>query len=71
MPEMQTLTILGSTGSIGVSTLDVVQRNQEQFQVFALTANSNDEVLAQQCEQFQPKFAVLKMLKRLLDCVKG
>jgi 1-deoxy-D-xylulose-5-phosphate reductoisomerase len=56
---MQTLTILGSTGSIGTSTLDVVARHPERFQVFALTAYRQVELLFKQCVQFQPKFAVL------------
>ena len=56
---IQNLTILGSTGSIGVSTLDVVARHPQQFQVFALTANQRVSELAQQCEQFHPRYAVL------------
>ncbi|MEQ1555622.1 MAG: 1-deoxy-D-xylulose-5-phosphate reductoisomerase, partial [Gallionella sp.] len=56
---MQTLTILGSTGSIGTSTLDVVERHPERFQVFALTAYRQVDLLFKQCVQFQPKFAVL------------
>ncbi len=56
---MQTLTILGSTGSIGTSTLDVVARHPERFQVFALTAYRQVDLLFKQCVQFQPKFAVL------------
>ena len=56
---IQNLTILGSTGSIGVSTLDVVARHPQQFQVFALTANQRVEELAQQCRQFHPRYAVL------------
>jgi 1-deoxy-D-xylulose-5-phosphate reductoisomerase len=56
---MQTLTILGSTGSIGTSTLDVVARHPDRFQVFALTAYRQAELLFKQCVQFQPKFAVL------------
>jgi len=56
---MQTLTILGSTGSIGTSTLDVVARHPDRFQVFALTAYRQVELLFKQCVQFQPKFAVL------------
>lgn len=55
----QTITILGSTGSIGVSTLDVISRHPERYQVFALTANSRVQELAQQCVQFKPKFAVV------------
>ncbi|MGB7650757.1 MAG: 1-deoxy-D-xylulose-5-phosphate reductoisomerase [Gallionella sp.] len=56
---MQTLTILGSTGSIGTSTLDVVERHPERFQVFALTAYRQVDLLFKQCVQFQPKVAVL------------
>ncbi len=53
------LTILGATGSIGVSTLDVVARHPERFQVFALTAQQNVARLFAQCQQFQPVYAVM------------
>ncbi|MCG8018353.1 MAG: 1-deoxy-D-xylulose-5-phosphate reductoisomerase [Candidatus Thiodiazotropha sp. 'RUGA'] len=53
------LTILGSTGSIGISTLDVVARHPDQYQVVALTANRDVEGLLNQCERFQPKIAVM------------
>lgn len=56
----QTITILGSTGSIGVSTLDVIARHPDKFRVFALTANRSVDVLVAQCLQFSPAFAVLK-----------
>lgn len=56
---MQRITILGSTGSIGTSTLDVVARHPDRFQVFALTANRQDDLLFRQCRQFKPKYAVL------------
>lgn len=56
---MQHLTILGSTGSVGVSTLDVVARNPERFEVTALAARAQDEVLFEQCRRFVPKHAVL------------
>lgn len=56
---MQHLTILGSTGSVGVSTLDVVGRNPERFSVTALAARSRDDVLFGQCCRFVPKYAVL------------
>ncbi len=56
---MKRLTILGATGTIGVNTLDVVARNRERFEVFALSANTNVEGLARQCEQWQPRFAVM------------
>ncbi len=53
------LTILGSTGSIGLSTLDVVAREPGRFRVHALTAHRNVERLKQQCLQFQPEVAVV------------
>jgi 1-deoxy-D-xylulose-5-phosphate reductoisomerase len=56
---MQHLTILGSTGSVGVSTLDVLARNPERFTVTALAARSRDDVLFEQCRRFMPKHAVL------------
>ncbi|MGC2047961.1 MAG: 1-deoxy-D-xylulose-5-phosphate reductoisomerase, partial [Gallionella sp.] len=56
---MQRITILGSTGSIGTSTLDVVARHPDRFRVFALTANRQDDLLFRQCHQFKPKYAVL------------
>lgn len=56
---MQNLTILGSTGSIGVSTLDVVARHPDKFRVFALAGHSQVEKLAQQCVLHRPKFAVV------------
>ena len=56
---MQYLTILGSTGSVGASTLDVVARNLQQFEVVALSARSQIDVLFGQCCQFSPQFAVV------------
>ena len=53
------VTVLGSTGSIGVSTLDVLRRHPEQFRVVALAANSSVEKLLQQVIEFQPQYAVL------------
>ena len=53
------LVILGSTGSIGVSTLDVVARHPSRFSVVALTAHSNVTVMAEQCTRFQPQYAVM------------
>ena len=53
------ITILGSTGSIGISTLDVVARHRERFTVTALTARTSVDVLAEQCKQFQPRYAVM------------
>jgi 1-deoxy-D-xylulose-5-phosphate reductoisomerase len=53
------VTVLGSTGSIGVSTLDVVSRHPERFRVIALTANGNVDRLAEQCRRFRPRYAVM------------
>lgn len=57
--QRQRVTILGSTGSIGTSTLDVIARNPSRFEVVALTAHSNAAELARQCQRFHPRFAVI------------
>lgn len=54
----QSLTILGSTGSIGGSTLDVVARHPERFRIFALSGHSQTAKLAEQCIAFRPQYAV-------------
>jgi 1-deoxy-D-xylulose-5-phosphate reductoisomerase len=56
---MKRLTVLGSTGSIGESTLDVVARHPQRFGVLALAANASHEKLAAQCERFRPRYAAL------------
>ena len=56
---MQNLTILGATGSIGTSTLDVVARHPGKFKIIALTANCQADLLFRQCQQFKPQYAVL------------
>lgn len=56
---MKQVTILGATGSIGLSTLDVIARHSERFAVFALTANTQVERLYQQCRQYRPVYAVM------------
>ncbi|HTJ92505.1 MAG TPA: 1-deoxy-D-xylulose-5-phosphate reductoisomerase, partial [Pararobbsia sp.] len=56
---MKRLTLLGSTGSIGASTLDVVARHPDRFSIFALTAHANHEKLAEQCLKFRPEWAVV------------
>lgn len=56
---MQHITILGSTGSIGVSTLDVIARHPDRYRVFALTAQNRVEELAAQCIRFAPQVAVV------------
>ena len=55
----QNITILGSTGSIGTNTLDVLSKHLDRFQVFALTAAKQVDVILAQCAQFKPKFAVM------------
>lgn len=57
---MQRVTILGSTGSIGTSTLDVIARNPELYQVLALVAGKNWQLMAEQCKQFLPQYAVMQ-----------
>jgi 1-deoxy-D-xylulose-5-phosphate reductoisomerase len=56
---MKTLAILGSTGSIGTNTLDVVRRGRHLYQVYALAAGRNVAVLASQIREFRPKVAVV------------
>ncbi|MEE9494768.1 MAG: 1-deoxy-D-xylulose-5-phosphate reductoisomerase [Gammaproteobacteria bacterium] len=53
------LTVLGSTGSIGVSTLDIVARHPDRYSVVALTANQDVDGLFKQCQQFHPAYAVM------------
>jgi len=59
MKTTRQITILGSTGSIGDSTLDVIARHPDRFQAFALTANKNVEKMFSQCQRFQPRYAVM------------
>lgn len=56
---MKFVTLLGATGSIGVSTLDVLRHNRDRYCVFALTANTQIELLAKQCLEFNPRYAVI------------
>ena len=55
----QRITILGSTGSIGVSTLDVVARHPDRFEIFALSAATQVDLMLAQCAQFKPRYAVM------------
>ena len=56
---MQNVTILGSTGTIGLQTLDVIARHANVYKIYALAANSNVDALLKQCLQFNPEIAVL------------
>ena len=55
----QWITVLGATGSIGVSTLQVIARHPDRYRVFALTGHSRMDVLHAQCLQYNPPFAVV------------
>lgn len=59
MTVVRKITLLGSTGSIGENTLDVVARHADRFHVFALTANRSIEKLFLQCQRFRPQYAVM------------
>jgi 1-deoxy-D-xylulose-5-phosphate reductoisomerase len=70
------VSVLGSTGSIGVSTLDVVARHPERFRVCALSANRDLPKLAEQCLKFRPEYAVMadegaaRLLRQRLDAAR-
>lgn len=53
------IAVLGSTGSVGANTLDVIARHPERFEVFALSASSQVELMLKQCALFKPRFAVM------------
>ncbi|MFT5657279.1 MAG: 1-deoxy-D-xylulose-5-phosphate reductoisomerase [Gammaproteobacteria bacterium] len=69
---MQQITILGATGSIGSSSLDLIAQHPEEYSVYALTANTNVEKMLLICQQHQPRYAVMsdassaRQLKTLL-----
>ena len=57
--KKQRITVLGSTGSIGINTLDVIARHPGRFEVFALSAATQVDALLAQCAQFRPRYAVM------------
>ncbi|HZC02967.1 MAG TPA: 1-deoxy-D-xylulose-5-phosphate reductoisomerase [Gammaproteobacteria bacterium] len=61
------VTVLGSTGTIGVNTLDVIARHRDRFRVTALTANGDVEGLAEQCRRWLPRYAVMADPDRAQD----
>lgn len=65
--KTHSVTILGSTGSIGVSTLDVIARHPDRYRVEALIAGKNAALLFRQCLQFRPRFVVLNDEKLAKD----
>jgi 1-deoxy-D-xylulose-5-phosphate reductoisomerase len=67
---MKQVTVLGSTGSIGTSTLDVIRRSSDRYSIFALVAGTNADLLASQILEFRPKVAIVathKTLESLID----
>ena len=72
--EKQGIAVLGSTGSIGTSTLDVIARHPDRFEVIALTASTRVDSMLQQCVQFKPRYAVMASEthgRELLDRTKA
>lgn len=68
---MKSIAVLGSTGSIGTQTLDVIEKNPDSFKVFALTANNNYKLLIQQAIKFKPKYVVINEKKHYNEVKKA
>lgn len=71
---MRTITILGATGSIGASTLDLIRREREKWRVVALTANGNADELIKLAREFEPEIAILAEdggLPKVRDALAG
>ncbi|WP_101756614.1 1-deoxy-D-xylulose-5-phosphate reductoisomerase [Oceanicoccus sp. KOV_DT_Chl] len=60
MTVIQQITVLGSTGSIGVSTLDVIARHPDRYRVYALTANTRVDLILPQIQSCRPRFVVMR-----------
>ena len=67
----QKITVLGSTGSIGTNTLDVVARHPEQYEIFALSASTQVDLMLRQCVQFKPRFAVMASAPHAQQLAEG
>ena len=73
MEKQKQIAVLGSTGSIGRQALEVIALNSERFQIYALTANNNVDLLAQQARIFKPDVVCIanedhyELLKKLLE----
>jgi 1-deoxy-D-xylulose-5-phosphate reductoisomerase len=67
---LKQITILGATGSIGISTLDVIDRHFRAYSIFALTGNKKIPLLAEQCAKFNPKYAVVMDAEAAGELVK-
>jgi 1-deoxy-D-xylulose-5-phosphate reductoisomerase len=71
---VRSIVLLGSTGTIGLNTLDVLRRNREGYRVAALTAYGDDEQMAAQCREWRPRYAVMaapESAERLRERVSG
>jgi 1-deoxy-D-xylulose-5-phosphate reductoisomerase len=68
--SMRTLTVLGATGSIGASTLDVVARHPQRFRIAALTANTGTATMLEACVKFRPAYAVM-VERASADALRG
>ena len=66
---MKKISILGSTGSIGTQTLDVVRKNPDKFKVIAISANSSVDLLLEQIIEFKPKYVAV--YNELVQKIKG
>jgi 1-deoxy-D-xylulose-5-phosphate reductoisomerase len=64
------VTVLGSTGSVGVNTLDVIASHPGQFSIFALSAATRTDLLLQQCARFKPQYAVMASRQHALELVQ-
>ena len=65
--KKQSVTVLGSTGSVGVNTLDVIEAHPDRFDVFALSAATKTDVMLAQCARFKPRYAVMASHPHALD----
>lgn len=71
---MKKISILGSTGSIGTQTLDVIRENKEKYEAYAIAAGRNADLLIEQIREFEPKFAVIadeSKYNAVVEAVKG
>ena len=70
MSSMKAITVLGSTGSIGTNTLAVIDSERDKFSVFALVANQNITLLAEQCARFKPRYVVVREESFVPDLIR-
>ncbi len=57
------ISILGSTGSVGLSTLKIIDKKRELFRIIILSANNNYELICKQIQKYKPKYFIIKNLK--------